>query len=69
MEQWRNHWAVARQHGVFYAVHAKATQQTASHEGSSLFAVYKTKPDKENIRGLNLVVVKLTTIQVTKLQL
>jgi hypothetical protein len=34
------------------------------------FAVYdKVKPDAENIRGLNLVVVKLTTIQVTKLPL
>jgi hypothetical protein len=27
------------------------------------------KPDIENIRGLNLAVVKLTTVQVTKLQL
>jgi hypothetical protein len=26
----------------------------------------KAKPDVENIRGLNLVVVKLTTVQVTK---
>jgi hypothetical protein len=27
------------------------------------------KPDKENIRGLNLAVVKLSTVQVTKLPL
>jgi hypothetical protein len=34
------------------------------------FAVYdKVKPDIENIKGLNLVVVKLTTVQVTKLPL
>jgi hypothetical protein len=29
----------------------------------------KVKPDIENIRGLNLVAVKLTTVQVTKLLL
>jgi hypothetical protein len=29
----------------------------------------KAKPDTENIRGLNLAVVKLTTVQVTKLPL
>jgi hypothetical protein len=29
----------------------------------------KAKPDTENIRGLNLVAVKLTTVQVTKLPL
>jgi hypothetical protein len=29
----------------------------------------KVKPDVENIRGLNLAVVKLTTVQVTKLPL
>jgi hypothetical protein len=29
----------------------------------------KAKPDIENIGGLNLVVVKLTTVQVTKLPL
>jgi hypothetical protein len=29
----------------------------------------KTKKDTENIRGLNLAVVKLTTVQVTKLLL
>jgi hypothetical protein len=29
----------------------------------------KAKPDTENIRGLNLAVVKLTTIQVTELPL
>jgi hypothetical protein len=28
----------------------------------------KTKPDTENIRGLNLAAVKLTIVQVTKLQ-
>jgi hypothetical protein len=33
-----------------------------------MFAVYdKVKPDIESIRFLNLVVVKLTTVQVTKL--
>jgi hypothetical protein len=30
---------------------------------------YKAKPDIESIRGLNLAVVKLTTVQVTKLPL
>jgi hypothetical protein len=36
----------------------------------NMFAVQdKAKPDVENIRGLNLAVVKLTTVQVTKLQL
>jgi hypothetical protein len=35
-----------------------------------IFAVYdKVKPDIENIRGLNLAVIKLTTVQVTKLSL
>jgi hypothetical protein len=29
----------------------------------------KEEPDTENIRGLNLAVVKLTTVQVTKLPL
>jgi hypothetical protein len=29
----------------------------------------KVKPDTENIRGLNLAAVKLTTVQVTKLPL
>jgi hypothetical protein len=29
----------------------------------------KAKPDKENTGGLNLAVVKLTTVQVTKLPL
>jgi hypothetical protein len=29
----------------------------------------KAKPDVENIKGLNLAVVKLTTVQVTKLPL
>jgi hypothetical protein len=29
----------------------------------------KTKPDIENIRGLNLAMVKLKTVQVTKLPL
>jgi hypothetical protein len=32
----------------------------------NMFAVYdKVKPDIENIRGLNLEAVKLTTVQVT----
>jgi hypothetical protein len=36
----------------------------------NMFAVYdKAKLDTENIRSLNLAVVKLTTIQVTKLPL
>jgi hypothetical protein len=35
----------------------------------NMFAVYKTKPYKVNIRGLNLAAVKLTTFQVTKLPL
>jgi hypothetical protein len=35
-----------------------------------MFAVQdKVKPDTENIRGLNLAVFKLMTIQVTKLPL
>jgi hypothetical protein len=35
----------------------------------NMFAVQdKAKPDIENIRGLNLAVVKLMTAQVTKLQ-
>jgi hypothetical protein len=29
----------------------------------------KVKPDTENVRGLNLAAVKLTTVQVTKLPL
>jgi hypothetical protein len=34
------------------------------------FAAYdKAKPDTENIRGLNLLAVKFTTVQVTKLPL
>jgi hypothetical protein len=36
----------------------------------NMFAVYdKVKPDIENIRGLNLAVVKLTTVLATKLPL
>jgi hypothetical protein len=36
----------------------------------NMFAVQdKAKPDIENISGLNLAVVKLTTVQVTKLPL
>jgi hypothetical protein len=36
----------------------------------NIFAVYdKVKPDIENISGLNLAVVKLTTVQVNKLLL
>jgi hypothetical protein len=36
----------------------------------NMFAVYyKVKPDIGNIGGLNLALVKLTTIQVTKLPL
>jgi hypothetical protein len=35
-----------------------------------MFVVWdKAKPDVENIRGFNLVVVKHTTVQVTKLPL
>jgi hypothetical protein len=36
----------------------------------NMFAVQNNvKPDKENIRGLNLAVVKLTTVEMTKLSL
>jgi hypothetical protein len=36
----------------------------------NMFAVLgKVKPDIENVRGLNFEVVKLTTVQVTKLSL
>jgi hypothetical protein len=36
----------------------------------NMFAVNdKAKPDTENVRGLNLAVVKLTIVQVTKLLL
>jgi hypothetical protein len=36
----------------------------------NLFALQdKVKPDIENIRGINLAVVKLTTVQVRKLPL
>jgi hypothetical protein len=36
----------------------------------NMFAIKeKAKPDIENIRGLNLAVVKLTTVQMTKLPL
>jgi hypothetical protein len=36
----------------------------------NMFAVYdKAKPDIENIKGLILAVVKLTTVEVTKLPL
>jgi hypothetical protein len=36
----------------------------------NMFAVLdKAKPDIENIRGLNLAVVKLATVQVTRLPL
>jgi hypothetical protein len=35
-----------------------------------MFAAYdKAKPDIENLRGLNLAAVKLTTVQMTKLPL
>jgi hypothetical protein len=38
--------------------------------GMNMFAAQeKAKPGKENIRGLNLMVVKLMIIQVTKLPL
>jgi hypothetical protein len=38
--------------------------------GMNMFAVSdKKKPDIENIKGFNLVVVKLTVVQVTKLPL
>jgi hypothetical protein len=36
----------------------------------NMFAAYdKTKPDIENIRGLNLAAAKFTTVQVIKLPL
>jgi hypothetical protein len=36
----------------------------------NMFAVQdKAKPDTENIKGLNLVVIKLSTVQMTKLPL
>jgi hypothetical protein len=34
-----------------------------------LAALGKAKPDTENIRGLNLAAVKLTTVQATELSL
>jgi hypothetical protein len=38
--------------------------------GMTMFAAEgKAKPDTENIRGLNFMAVKLTTVQVTKLPL
>jgi hypothetical protein len=37
---------------------------------TNMFAVHdKVKPDTENIRGLNLAAVKLTTVHVTRLPL
>jgi hypothetical protein len=37
---------------------------------TNMFAAYgKAKPGTENIRGLNLVAIKLTTVQVTTLLL
>jgi hypothetical protein len=36
----------------------------------NMFAIYvKAKPDIESVRGFNLAVVKLTTIEVSKLPL
>jgi hypothetical protein len=37
---------------------------------NNMFAVEdKAKPDTQNVRGLNLAVVKVTTVQVTKVPL
>jgi hypothetical protein len=45
-------------------------QKSQKFMRKQMFAVYdKAKPDTENIRGLNLAVVSLTTVQVTKLPL
>jgi hypothetical protein len=45
-------------------------RQQAKVMRMNMFAVYdKEKPDTENIWGLNLAVIKLTAVQVTKLPL
>jgi hypothetical protein len=40
-----------------------------NHENGHVRIIGQAKPDIENIRGLNFVVVKLTIVQVTKLPL
>jgi hypothetical protein len=43
-------------------------QKSYKFKGMDIFVVQdKVKPNIENISGLNLAVVKLTTVQVTKL--
>jgi hypothetical protein len=46
--------------------HAEVIQ---NHENYHVSSTDKAKPDKENIRGLNLAAVKLMTVPVTKLLL
>jgi hypothetical protein len=43
--------------------------QVYPREMNTFEVLDKAKPDIENIRGLNLAVVKLTSVQVTKLPL
>jgi hypothetical protein len=47
----------------------KQAEVTQNHEMNTYAAKDKEKPYIENIRGLHLAVVKLMTVQVTKLPL
>jgi hypothetical protein len=54
---------------TFY-MRSMPTLLNPTDQPSDMFAAQdKSKPDTENVRGLNLAVVKLTTVQVTKLPL
>jgi hypothetical protein len=56
--------------GVFYAAHTEILKGEQLFMRMNMFAVYnKAKPDTENIRRLNLAVVELKVVQVTKLPL
>jgi hypothetical protein len=61
------------QPSVYIQLYNKTVQATTKSYRimrMNMFAVQdKAKPDKENMKGLNLAVVKLTTVQMTKLLL
>jgi hypothetical protein len=76
MQQWRNCWKSCFLCSPCwgYIVRASEPNCAGNKQGSydimriTMFAAQdKAKPDTENVRGLNLAVIKLTTIQVTKL--
>jgi hypothetical protein len=56
-----------------YAYSYKFCRQQAeviqNHENGHIPIIWQGEADVENIRGLNLVVLKLTTVQLTKLPL